>query len=838
MSRLFKAPSVALTLSLISSTAYCIDDNGNGLSDVWEQRYNASALQLIGDDDSDGFKNVEECIAGTDPFDSSDHPKLKPFVVQEDTDEIGLTFNTLIGKNYTILHSKDLNSFNILPPSWPGDGVVRKVTIGTEALGGATSTDPIIGKYWVNTNTDSITDLTNLGTFPYTPDGIVNHSEPEALNFMATGYGAQISTWITPPQSGTYTFFLSSSGPAELHFSEEPESSNVEKIAEVLATQSGINKGDWENFGTQRALPVALSSGERYQIELRYIGKEPNQHVQIGWSGPGLTGTETLNRARIADLNFQPNSANGVTLFQHDYDSPGQTGKLWPNNTTLVTDTADMSGNAERIEADIGNSSEERVHFPASRQHLYASFLFNMKIGAMPQDNYIYLMNEDDSNQEGPRIDIEDSGGTLAVIRAGGLNGSDQQINIEWDQTFRIEILATLSTDGFPYETPSGTTTVAQDTFDLYVSAPNGDLIGSATGLAFRDGANVVEQFSSLRLPTPRNPQIVYDDWEITSGLIAGNGYLPSNLIDFHSEGSSNFFKLSIEESDQDGDGIADWEELVLGAHYDLLFFDSETTDGTADAAALATILDSSQGLPDVALYGTDAAAFESNYPNTIADNGEITITRTGALTPLTIQICVAPLEATGSTNTVCDGTCCMLIGSAGDEEVEPEDYQLIDEDGAIITNSVSFAFGEMQKILTVKAIDDSINEYPETLNIAIATSTDNSYTISDILNGASIQIFDLPDSPDNLTIFTGTFSQDGKAVFPTNGSGFVTATLNGPRTELRIWDEFSGLTSTQQDSHVHKSNDGAPGNIIYAITETPGDNDTDPLNGALVNYP
>ncbi|MEM6543769.1 MAG: DUF1800 family protein [Pseudomonadota bacterium] len=212
---------------------------------------------------------------------------------------------------------------------------------------------------------------------------------------------------------------------------------------------------------------------------------------------------------------------------------------------------------------------------------------------------------------------------------------------------------------------------------------------------------------------------------------------------------------------------------------------------------------------------------------------------RSGTLAPLTIKLCVVPLENTGNVNTVCDGSCCMLIGSAGDEEVEPEDYQLIDEEGNIITDTIHFEFGEMKKVLRVKAVNDSINEYPETLNIAVESSPDNSYTTSELLNGASIQIFDLPDSPDNVSIFTGTFSQDGNAVTATNGSGFVTLTINGPRTEIRIWDEFSGLTSAQQDSHMHKANPGnTPGPIIYAITETPGDETTDPLNGPLVNYP
>ena len=181
----------------------------------------------------------------------------------------------------------------------------------------------------------------------------------------------------------------------------------------------------------------------------------------------------------------------------------------------------------------------------------------------------------------------------------------------------------------------------------------------------------------------------------------------------------------------------------------------------------LTDLLQDAEGLPDVMLYATDADAYESNFPNTTPNHGEITITRTGSLQPLTVDLCILPMEQTGSVNTVCDGNCCLLVGSAGDEPAELEDYELIDEEGNIITDTVHFDFGEMEKVLTVRAIDDAINEYPETLNIALEDSADATYTTSELLNGASIQLFDLPESPDNITIFTGTFTQDGAAVFP-----------------------------------------------------------------------
>lgn len=54
-----------------------IDRNGNGLDDVWEIIYGASALTAAGDADGDRFSNAAESQAGTNPFDASSVPNLR-----------------------------------------------------------------------------------------------------------------------------------------------------------------------------------------------------------------------------------------------------------------------------------------------------------------------------------------------------------------------------------------------------------------------------------------------------------------------------------------------------------------------------------------------------------------------------------------------------------------------------------------------------------------------------------------------------------------------------------------------------------------------------------------
>ena len=56
--------------------AQMIDLNGNGMSDVWEWFYSATNLNPNADADGDGFSNLQEAMAGTDPFNSNSFPKI------------------------------------------------------------------------------------------------------------------------------------------------------------------------------------------------------------------------------------------------------------------------------------------------------------------------------------------------------------------------------------------------------------------------------------------------------------------------------------------------------------------------------------------------------------------------------------------------------------------------------------------------------------------------------------------------------------------------------------------------------------------------------------------
>src|SRR5262245_58485312 len=90
----------ALVMGCVSISSAGVDRNSNGMSDVWELVYSASALLPGGDADGDGFSNLQEAIAGTNPFDANSHPDLHFNFLSPSTTTF--TWDSIPGKRYII----------------------------------------------------------------------------------------------------------------------------------------------------------------------------------------------------------------------------------------------------------------------------------------------------------------------------------------------------------------------------------------------------------------------------------------------------------------------------------------------------------------------------------------------------------------------------------------------------------------------------------------------------------------------------------------------------------------------------------------------------------------
>src|SRR5215471_10108391 len=76
-----------------------VDLNHDGMSDIWVGMYRPFlGLDPNADPDHDGFSNLQESIAGTNPFDSSSYPRITAFT--STPTNFSLTFPCTPGKVY------------------------------------------------------------------------------------------------------------------------------------------------------------------------------------------------------------------------------------------------------------------------------------------------------------------------------------------------------------------------------------------------------------------------------------------------------------------------------------------------------------------------------------------------------------------------------------------------------------------------------------------------------------------------------------------------------------------------------------------------------------------
>ncbi len=185
-----------------------VDTNNNGLSDLWEKIHNDGNLfpdtfDPQADLDGDGWTNVTEAAAGTDPNDGSPptgcvRPVVTHFPVVYTTDMNGdlaidtpeavtITWPTLVGKQYTLQSSFDLTAGSWLTASEPKIGKGEAIEAGFELDQDEGGSSPrlflrvAISDY--DTDQDNLTDSEEhlLGSSPYFSDtdndGISDGSE-------------------------------------------------------------------------------------------------------------------------------------------------------------------------------------------------------------------------------------------------------------------------------------------------------------------------------------------------------------------------------------------------------------------------------------------------------------------------------------------------------------------------------------------------------------------------------------------------------------------------------------------------------------------------------------
>ncbi len=203
---------------------------------------------------------------------------------------------------------------------WRVDEVQPDGTVLAGPVWSLTTDAGVVGKvvrqWWSNIGGTAVSDLTGSPDYPNHPTGSELVDAFEGPVDWADNYGTRLYGWLTPPESGEYTFWVSGDDAQELWLSSDADPANASIIASVA---SWTASREWEKEAGQKSAAITLQAGRKYFIQV--LGKEGGggDSTAVAWQGPGIDGRQVISGEYVDTFAlpplhaFSPNPAHGAT---------------------------------------------------------------------------------------------------------------------------------------------------------------------------------------------------------------------------------------------------------------------------------------------------------------------------------------------------------------------------------------------------------------------------------------------------------------------------------------------------------------------------------------------
>ncbi len=155
----------------------------------------------------------------------------------------------------------------------------------------------IVRQWWNGITAGSaVVDLTSSPNYPYQPTGVEMLETFEGPTNWGDNYGTRMFGWLTPPQTGDYTFWIASDDASELRLSTDANPANAKIIAGV---NTYTNPREWTNESNQKSALVTLHAGQKYYIEALHMEATGNDNLAVSWQGGPITTQAVISSAYI-----------------------------------------------------------------------------------------------------------------------------------------------------------------------------------------------------------------------------------------------------------------------------------------------------------------------------------------------------------------------------------------------------------------------------------------------------------------------------------------------------------------------------------------------------------
>ena len=162
-------------------------------------------------------------------------------------------------------------------------------TIASVANGG------VYRELWLNLNSglgdtlEALTNTTYNPNWPNQPDPAYTTILPSFRTATDTGmnyYGQRLRTYILPPTTGNYVFWIASDDTSELFVSTDENPAHESLVASV---SSWTSAGQYNAEASQQSAPIHLTAGKRYYVEALMQQGNGGDNLSAQWQLPNGT---------------------------------------------------------------------------------------------------------------------------------------------------------------------------------------------------------------------------------------------------------------------------------------------------------------------------------------------------------------------------------------------------------------------------------------------------------------------------------------------------------------------------------------------------------------------
>jgi len=166
-----------------------------------------------------------------------------------------------------------------------------------QCLPAAAQTSGLLREVWTGIPGTAVSDLTNNPAYPDNPtstDYVTDFFE--APIDIDNDYGQRMHGFILPPQTGSYTFWISSDDNSTLFLSTDETPANVQTIAYV---PGWTTSREWTKYAEQQSAPISLVAARRYYIEALQKEGGGGDNLAVMWELPDSTMEEPIPASRL-----------------------------------------------------------------------------------------------------------------------------------------------------------------------------------------------------------------------------------------------------------------------------------------------------------------------------------------------------------------------------------------------------------------------------------------------------------------------------------------------------------------------------------------------------------